>query len=196
MKILSVFFFAAVFSGAAQASLNSGVSAGGYCYSECSYAGCPYAVSCVSPTIDDIPSCPSSYSSYSGGCSAGSVYCITGESACSYCHSTDGTSGTAWSSWKHNGAATLYRTRVTFSESGYYNCGGTSQIEHGCIAGYYGSANAGTAYMTCSPCPSASGMTVTSPEGNTSIDNCCVAKGSSFIGDNGTGTLESECCYK
>ncbi|MBQ8294633.1 MAG: hypothetical protein IJX89_04585 [Alphaproteobacteria bacterium] len=68
--------------------------------------------------------------------------------------------------------------------------------EYSCNAGYYTKATNLNSTSQCTRCPDVGGGVYgTSPIGNTSIENCCIAAGTAASDAMGTFVFESECCY-
>lgn len=73
----------------------------------------------------------------------------------------------------------------------------TMDYEYACNAGYYTDEINLNVSSQCNMCPEISnGVHGTSPVGNMSIDNCCVAAGTSVVDETGTFVFESKCCYQ
>lgn len=101
------------------------------------------------------------------------------------------------------------RKKITHLETDYSNDGYVASetnwqcnaymemdYEYSCNAGYYTNATNLSVASQCNRCPDVGGGVYgTSPIGNTSIKNCCIAAGTEANDATGTFIFESECCY-
>ncbi len=118
-----------------------------------------------------------------------------GETACSFFFATGGLNdyrdGYFYSNWVRFTSAVVLRSKSKIIDDSYYNCTAQITLEYGCAANMYATSGTGTSSIKCTACPQ-SGH---SPEGNTSISDCYLPKGTSFCDDTGCGEITENCPY-
>ncbi len=132
----------------------------------------------------------------------GTVYhCVTGDIANGPCSTWPAwENGTPdFTTWTACGNNRVYKGKVAeqYVEQGSYTCETIydySDMQYGCVAGYYASSGSG-ANITCARCPTSGGVAGQSATGNTAITGCYIPSGSNFSDSYGSGVLTGDCYY-
>ncbi|MDE5615601.1 MAG: hypothetical protein K2I81_02080 [Alphaproteobacteria bacterium] len=155
---------------------------------------------CASPQIGITVECVSYQTMPSAGCrlSGGdnlntTYYCVAASAgqACHMCKCNNNQTYTAWTTGSSNRVS---RTKYSTQDNNY-TCTSTSSTEYGCAAGYYTTATAASASMTCSLCPASGGKNGTSTIGNTAITGCYMPANTALSDTSGNYTYTSNCYY-